>query len=94
MFISPFVAAAETYAMGLEALSVINHRMALIVQGGNGATHEVNLMVCEKVDAFSQMFTDVALGASYSAICANFRAAIAANECRLTQLKAAGIQDT
>lgn len=55
MFIFPFVATAETFAMGLEALSVINLRMQLFSKGGEEASRKANLMVSEKMGVCSNV---------------------------------------
>lgn len=85
---SPFVAFCETMMMSVEASRVISLRMAMMLQG-DASLNEMQLMVSEKVEAFSRAATDMACGISYSAVCNNFRTAIAANETRLLALSQA-----
>lgn len=87
MLMTTFLAAMETALSTIEATSVITLRMQILLQGGKAAEAEVELMVTEKMMAFTQAASDIAGGASHAEVSANFRSAIRANYHRLSTAK-------
>jgi len=88
--LSAFVAAMETALSTLEATSVITMRMQILLQGGKAAEAEAELMVAEKLRAFTQAGSDLASGASHTKVSEDFRSAIRANYDRLSAAKPNG----
>ena len=91
MFLSLFVSSIENSLMALEASNVIAMRLQMFCKGDAQALRESELMLSEKIDAFTQAGFDMAAGASTTLICKNFRAAIQANEARLRTLRYFGV---
>jgi hypothetical protein len=89
MFLSLFVSSIETALMTIEASNVIAMRFQIIAKGDAQARRESELMVSEKLGAFSQAGADVLAGLSNSVIRKNLRAIIRANEIRLHALRLA-----
>jgi hypothetical protein len=87
VLMSTFVAAMETALSTIEATSVITWRMQILLQGGKAAEAEAELMVAEKLRAFTKAASDIAGGASHTEVSANFRSAIRANYDRLSAKK-------
>jgi hypothetical protein len=87
MFLSLFVSSIENSLMALEASNVIAMRLQMFCKGDAQALRESELMLSEKIDAFTRAGFDIAAGASNTMIRKNFRAAIQANEARLRALR-------
>jgi hypothetical protein len=86
MFLSLFVSSIENALMILEAGNVISIRLQMFCKGDAQALRESELMVSEKMAAFTRAGFDMMAGASNAIIRENFRAAIQANEARLKAL--------
>jgi hypothetical protein len=84
-----FVAAMETALMTMEAGNVISLRLQMISRADAAAAKEAELMLSEKIAAFSQAGADALSGVSSDVIRNNLRAAIRANEARLLTLRSA-----
>jgi hypothetical protein len=89
MFLSLFVSTIENTLMTLEASNVISMRLQMFCKGDAQALRESELMVSEKMNAFTRAGFDIMAGASNAMIRNNFRAAIQANEARLSRLRGA-----
>jgi hypothetical protein len=87
MFLSAVVSAIEASLITIEACNVIAMRTRMIARGDEAGRREAELMIAEKVGAFTRAGFDIAAGVSNTAICDNFRAAIQANERRLMALQ-------
>jgi hypothetical protein len=87
MFLSLFVSSIENSLMALEASNVIAMRLQMFCKGDSQALRESELMLFEKIDAFTRAGFDIAAGASNTMIRKIFRAAIQANEARLSALR-------
>jgi hypothetical protein len=87
VLISTFVAAMEAALSTIEATSVITWRMQIFLQGGKAAEAEAELMVAEKMRAFTQAASDIVGGASLAHVHANFQSDIRANYDRLSAMK-------
>jgi hypothetical protein len=84
VIIGLFLAVMENTLSTIEASGVIALRVQMISQGGPAAQVEAELMVTEKMRAFTQAATDIAHGASPAEVCEGFRSAIRANYNRLS----------
>jgi hypothetical protein len=82
-----FVTSIETALMTIEAGNVIALRLQMICRGDLAAAREAELMVSEKLTAFTQAGTDVLSGISTDVIRNNMRSVIRANEMRLLGLR-------
>jgi hypothetical protein len=87
MFLSLFISSIENSLMALEASNVIAMRLQMFCKGDAQALRESELMLSEKIDAFTRAGFDIAARASNTMIRKNFRAAIQANEARLSALR-------
>jgi hypothetical protein len=86
MFLSLFVSSIENTLMTFEASNVIAMRLQMFCKGDVQALRESELMVSEKMAAFTQAGLEILAGASNAVIRKNFRVAIQANEARLNAL--------
>ena len=86
MFLNLIVAGMECALMTLEDTNVIAMRVQIISKGDERGQREAELMVSEKVAAFSQAGADMMTGASNAAIRNNMRLIVQANEGRLNAL--------
>jgi hypothetical protein len=84
-----FVTAMETALMTIEAGNVISMRLQMLCRGDLAAAREAELMLSEKLAAFTQAGTDVLSGISTDVIRKNLRCVIQANEVRLLDLRRA-----
>jgi hypothetical protein len=89
MFLSLFVSSIESAMMTLEATNVIAMRLQMFCKGDAQALRESELMVSEKLDAFTRAGFDILTDASNDMIRENFRTAIQANEARLSAMRLA-----
>ena len=87
MFMSVFVSGIESALMAIEAGNVIALRLQMMVKGDAAAQLETELMISEKMEAFTQAARDMATGAPSAVIQNNFRTLIRANEARLSALR-------
>jgi hypothetical protein len=87
VIISTFVAAMETVLSTIEATSVITLRMQMLLRGGKAAEAEAELMVTEKMRAFTQATWDIARGSSLAQVYEDYLSAIRANYDRLSTMK-------
>jgi hypothetical protein len=83
------VTSMETALMTIEASNVIALRVQMLCRGDLAAAREAELMVSEKLAAFTQAGTDVLFGISTDVIRKNLRSIIRANEMRLLGLRRA-----
>jgi hypothetical protein len=83
--LSIVLAAMETTLSTIEASGVIALRLEVILNGGAAAEAEVELMVTEKIKAFTQVASDIAGGSSLVQVYENLQSAIRANYDRLSQ---------
>ena len=81
-----FVTSMETAIMIVEAGNVIALRLQMLSLGDLAAAREAELMVSEKLAAFTQAGTDVMSGISSDVIRNNLRSIIRSNEARLPDL--------
>jgi hypothetical protein len=84
-----FVTTLETALMAIEAGNVISLRLQMLSRGDLAAVREAELMLSEKIVAFTQAGTDMMSGISSEVIRNNLRASIRANEARLRGLRLA-----
>jgi hypothetical protein len=84
-----FVTSMETALMAIEAGNVISLRSQMLCRGDLAAAREAEMMISEKLTAFTQAGTDVLSGISTDVIRNNLRSAIQANEMRLLGLRRA-----
>ena len=87
MFLDFIVSGIETTLMTIEATNVIAMRMQMMTKGDIQAQREFELMFTEKLDAYFSASMDLMTGVSNTVIRKNMRAAVQANELRLTALK-------
>ena len=84
-----FVTSLETAIMAIEASNVISLRLQMLSRGDRAAAQEAELMITEKIAAFTKAGADVMSGKSADVIRNNLRASIRANEARLLNLRGA-----
>jgi 2-iminoacetate synthase ThiH len=82
-----FVTSMETALMAIEAGNVISLRLQMLSRGDLAAAREAELMVSEKIAAFTKAGADVMSGVSAEVIRNNLRSAIRANAVRLSGLR-------
>ncbi|MEJ7934129.1 hypothetical protein WG907_07670 [Sphingobium sp. AN558] len=85
-------AAMETWALGVEASTVIGLRIAKVAAGGTAANDEIMLMISEKMKSAAKLQTDAAFGqlggtplASVQKVIRHYRTKVTANSRRLSK---------
>lgn len=85
-------AAMQTWALGLEASTVIGLRIAKVAGGGTAANDEIMLMISEKMRSAAKLQTAAAFGqlggtplASMQKVLRHYRSKVAANSRRLSK---------
>jgi hypothetical protein len=84
-----FVTSMETALMTIEASNVISLRLQMLCRGDLAAAREAELMLSEKLAAFTRAGTEVLCGISADVTRNNLRSVIQANEARLLDLRRA-----
>jgi len=77
--------ARHSMLLGIEAQQVIGLRMAVFAAGGPAAEAEARLMISEKVAAFAEAASDLALGGSPQGVMRRTRSRVRANARRLSR---------